>query len=79
MIILEKRLVKKKQEKNLDINVDDKIILFFGFIRKYKGLDILLEAMKLLKSEIEIRIENSKLLLPVNFMKIENYTMTLLK
>ena len=27
------------------------IILFFGFIRKYKGLDILLDAMKLLMDE----------------------------
>jgi len=26
-------------------NPDDKVILFFGYIRKYKGLDILLEAM----------------------------------
>ena len=29
----------------LSINGGDKVILFFGFIRKYKGLDILLEAM----------------------------------
>jgi len=29
----------------LDISPTDKIILFFGFIRKYKGLDILLRAM----------------------------------
>lgn len=29
-----------------------KIILFFGFIRKYKGLDILLQAIQQLKSEI---------------------------
>ncbi len=30
----------------------NKIILFFGFIRKYKGLDILLDAMKMLKTAI---------------------------
>jgi glycosyltransferase involved in cell wall biosynthesis len=29
----------------LQIPVDQKVILFFGFIRKYKGLDILLRAM----------------------------------
>lgn len=29
----------------IDILPDEKIILFFGFIRKYKGLDILLRAM----------------------------------
>lgn len=31
--------------KHLGLNTDGKYILFFGFIRKYKGLDILLEAM----------------------------------
>lgn len=30
---------------HLKLNPDDKHILFFGFIRKYKGLDLLLEAM----------------------------------
>jgi glycosyltransferase involved in cell wall biosynthesis len=43
---------KAEARKHLRLNVDDKIILFFGFIRKYKGLDILLEAMTLLKSEM---------------------------
>ncbi|MEJ7675772.1 MAG: glycosyltransferase [Chitinophagaceae bacterium] len=28
-----------------------KLILFFGFIRNYKGLDILLEAIKILKDQ----------------------------
>lgn len=31
--------------KHLQLNSNDKYILFFGFIRKYKGLDLLLEAM----------------------------------
>ncbi len=31
--------------KHLQLNPNDKHILFFGFIRKYKGLDLLLEAM----------------------------------
>ncbi len=31
--------------KKLDIDPDKKYILFFGFIREYKGLDLLLEAM----------------------------------
>lgn len=30
---------------HLKLNADEKYIMFFGFIRKYKGLDILLEAM----------------------------------
>ncbi len=43
---------KAEARKYLGLNINDKIILFFGFIRKYKGLDILLKAMALLKSEI---------------------------
>jgi glycosyltransferase involved in cell wall biosynthesis len=39
---------KDEARKKVGIDSNDKIILFFGFIRKYKGLDILLEAMKLL-------------------------------
>ncbi len=35
--------------RKLGINKENKVLLFFGFIRKYKGLDILLEAMKILK------------------------------
>ena len=31
--------------KHLQLSSNDKYILFFGFIRKYKGLDLLLEAM----------------------------------
>ena len=31
--------------KGINIADDDKVLLFFGFIRKYKGLDIALEAM----------------------------------
>lgn len=36
----------------LDIPLDQPVMLFFGFIRKYKGLDILLEAMALLKDKM---------------------------
>ena len=41
----------------------DKILLFFGFIRKYKGLDILLEAM----ADPRIRAANIKLLIAGEF------------
>ena len=34
---------------HLKIDPDATILLFFGFIRKYKGLDILLDAMKILQ------------------------------
>ena len=36
---------KEVARKHLGLEVNQKIILFFGFIRKYKGLDLLLEAM----------------------------------
>ncbi len=45
------KLDKSEARKHLGLNVDDRIILFFGFIREYKGLDILLEAMALLKNQ----------------------------
>ncbi|MBK9107243.1 MAG: glycosyltransferase [Saprospiraceae bacterium] len=40
--IISKEVARKK----LNIPDGEKVILFFGFIRKYKGLDILLEAMR---------------------------------
>ena len=41
-----------------DTGKDDKVILFFGFIRKYKGLDLLLHAM----ADERIKSQNIKLL-----------------
>lgn len=39
-------IISKEEARNkLNINKEDPVILFFGFIRKYKGLDLLLEAM----------------------------------
>jgi len=35
----------------LGFKEEDKILLFFGYIRKYKGLDILIDAMKILVDE----------------------------
>lgn len=36
---------RKLAREQLKLNKDDKLVLFFGFIRHYKGLDLLLEAM----------------------------------
>ena len=44
-------LNKQEARKHLSLPQNENIILFFGFIRKYKGLDLLLEAMSLLKSK----------------------------
>lgn len=46
------KIPKDLARKNLGIATNEKIILFFGFIRKYKGLDMLLEAMALLKDKM---------------------------
>lgn len=45
------KISKEAARKYLGINSNEKILLFFGFIRKYKGLDILLDAMKQLKGK----------------------------
>ncbi len=50
---------KTEARKHLGLNTDDKIILFFGFIRKYKGLDILLEAMNVLKGRSTVNGQQS--------------------
>ena len=54
---------KDEARKYLDLPVNEKIILFFGFIRKYKGLDLLLEAM----NDIRIKEANIKLLIAGEF------------
>jgi len=42
---------KAEARQKLGIASDARVILFFGFIRKYKGLDLLLEAMKIIKDQ----------------------------
>ena len=46
---------KDEARKKLKLS-DEKLILFFGFIRDYKGLDVLLEAMAELKNKIDIKL-----------------------
>ena len=43
------KISKEEARQKLKINNEQLIILFFGFIRNYKGLDILLDAMKLIQ------------------------------
>lgn len=45
------KLSKSAAKQHLGINEADDIILFFGFIRKYKGLDLLLEAFALYRKK----------------------------
>src|ERR1700733_796353 len=51
----------------LRIGTDDKILLFFGFIRGYKGLDILLDAL----ADKRIRASGIKLLIAGEFYEDE--------
>jgi glycosyltransferase involved in cell wall biosynthesis len=44
------KINKELARQNIGIETKEKIILFFGFIRKYKGLDILLDALAILKA-----------------------------
>ena len=55
------KISKEVARKYLGIALDEKILLFFGFIRKYKGLDILLDAMKILKVSSEKLSESDNL------------------
>lgn len=43
--IFGEKVNKSEAQQKLGLNSSDKHLLFFGFIRKYKGLDLLLEAM----------------------------------
>ena len=59
------RISKEAARKRLKIGEDEKVLLFFGFIRNYKGLDILLDAMKLLS--VKPQTLNIKLLIAGEF------------
>jgi glycosyltransferase involved in cell wall biosynthesis len=49
-------LSKKEARNYLGLEENGKLILFFGVIRKYKGLDLLLEAMSLLGDDVQLLI-----------------------
>jgi glycosyltransferase involved in cell wall biosynthesis len=58
-----KKLDKGVALKNLNLNSNDKHLLFFGFVRKYKGLDLMLQAM----SDIRIKAMGIKLIVAGEF------------
>ena len=61
------KISKEEARAFLNIHAADKVILFFGFIRKYKGLDILLEAVKILPDNLR----GAKLLVAGEFYEDE--------
>lgn len=50
------KLDKQEARKKLVLNSNDKLVLFFGLIRKYKGLDMLLDAFNELKEKPDIKL-----------------------
>ena len=54
---------QKEAQEKLGLAIGEKYILFFGFIRDYKGLDLLLEAM----TDSRIKNENIKLIVAGEF------------
>jgi glycosyltransferase involved in cell wall biosynthesis len=48
--------VSKEEAKEFLKIKDEKLILFFGFIRDYKGLDVLFDAMAELKNKINVKL-----------------------
>lgn len=63
-------LPKELARKYLNLPIDGPIILFFGFIRAYKGLDLLLEAMALLQ---EKKQANPNMVMPTLLIAGEFY------
>jgi glycosyltransferase involved in cell wall biosynthesis len=66
------KISKEEARKHLQIYGEVHVLLFFGFIRKYKGLDILLRSIKILNNEFGIK--NLRLLIAGEFYDDEkNY------
>lgn len=69
------KISKIEARTHLDISINDKVILFFGFIRNYKGLDLLLKAM----SDSRIKAANIKLLIAGEFYEDEKPYLQIIK
>lgn len=59
---------KEEARSRLGIGMDDKVLLFFGFVREYKGLQYLIQAMPLLTK----RVAGIKLLIVGDFSSEES-------
>lgn len=58
-----RNISKKEAKKELNKPVEEKLLLFFGFVREYKGLRYLLQAMP----EINNKVNNVKLMIVGSF------------
>ena len=50
------RRFRKRSPSRLAYRNDQRLVLFFGFIRKYKGLDYLLEAMEAELARLQVHL-----------------------
>lgn len=73
--IFGKAVTKEEALKKLNLNPADKHILFFGFIRKYKGLDLLIKAL----DNIKHQTLNIKLLIAGEFYDNKDEYLQLIK
>jgi glycosyltransferase involved in cell wall biosynthesis len=48
-----KSLTKNEARKYFGLNNEEKVLLFFGFIKEYKGLDMLLEAVEIASKSVD--------------------------
>jgi glycosyltransferase involved in cell wall biosynthesis len=69
------KISKEEARSFLKINPADKIIIFFGFIRKYKGLDLVLQAM----ADKRIKEAGIKLLIAGEFYEDEKPYLQIIK
>ena len=69
------KISKEKARAFLKLDPADKIILFFGFIRKYKGLDLLLQAM----NDARIKEAGIKLMIAGEFYEDEKPYLQIIK
>ncbi len=68
------KIPKQKAIKNLSLNDKDKHLLFFGFVREYKGLDLILKAM----ADSRIKEMGIKLIIAGEFYNNKEYYLDLM-
>ncbi|MEO5569372.1 MAG: glycosyltransferase [Bacteroidia bacterium] len=73
--IFGEKVSKQDALRKLSLNENERHILFFGFIRKYKGLDLLLEAM----ANEKVKAANVKLIVAGEFYDDPEYYLALIK
>ncbi len=54
--IFSDQYTQEQARKKLKLGKEERVILFFGFIREYKGLHILLEAMPLVLEKLDVKL-----------------------